>query len=126
MEKKVRNYSMPFMVQMVSGEPNEHCDLFPYRSLHDVQKCDEGHLWKMGARSYSIPDHFKTIEVPLRSFKQLPLKQCVECNNLFPAKWVFATENQCIRCFERLNVSIKGMTRDEYRELLRKELKGVR
>lgn len=120
-----RKYSPPFMIQMVSGENNEHCDLFPHGSFHDVRKCEEGYLWKVGTRPYSIPDRFKTAVIPILTKEMLPLKECQTCNNLFKRDWPFSKTGDCIRCFERMYVKISGGDRDEYRELLRKELKGV-
>jgi hypothetical protein len=104
-----------------SGENNKHCDLYPHGSIHQVRKCQKGHLW-FTDKIDSIPDYFSKIK--LEKMPEYTLL-CPGCNNLFPANWVFIHNQHfnvpsCIRCFEKYNLYFSD--RDKYREAVRAEI----
>jgi len=122
MEKnKERTFTPPFMVQLTSGEHNEHCDKYPHGSLRMVkQDVETKRLWML-ERIDSIPDRFKTAVVD----PNMATKQCPTCKNIFPEDWPFMNIRQdnspdtCIRCYERKYL----VNRDEYRQILLDEFK---
>lgn len=126
MKHEEREFTPPFLIQMISGEKNKHCDLRPYGSIHKVKKCKDGHMW-LDRGIDSIPSHFAT-----KILDEMPVtKKCPSCSCDFPESWPFATyrtisgetKEECSRCYERGHIlNPNGFTRDEYRELIRKEL----
>ncbi len=98
------------MIKMTSGKAGEHCDIYCHGSYHMVFK-QNGITWTLGKRD-AIPEAFKF------KLEQMPAntKECNQCRNDFDSAWPFIDE-QCIRCYERINF----VKRDEYREAVRKE-----
>lgn len=119
-EKKERTYSEPFLVQMVSGNYFEHCDVYPFGSIHEVRKCNEGFLWSTNRVHHAINTEFKT---SVLQFKP-ETKTCGNCRNDFPNGWAFIRDGElnsevCVRCYEKRN----HVNREEYREVIRQEIK---
>ncbi len=121
-------YSNPFPIQIATGEKGKHCDKFPHGSLHLCQrrlKDDQIRKIIPGEKTIEAADIIPAAFVykPLLcEFTQSKTKKCQSCPNIFPVMWPFAGDI-CIRCFERENIGhATGFSRDDYRELIRKEL----
>lgn len=119
-------YTSPFPIQMCSGEKNKHCDKFPHGSLHMVQRRlrdDQLRRVILGEKTIAHADIIPAkFGVSILTEKPVDVKLCTTCPNVFPHNWPFAGD-QCIRCFERENIGNRnGFMRDDYRELIRKEV----
>lgn len=118
---KTRKFEPPFLIQMTSGDNNKHCDVLPHGSIHEVKKCEEGHLWLTNKVADTVPPRFA-----YETISEKPeVKNCPHCKNEFPKDWKFIMNYKagevetCIRCFEKHYI----VCREEYREALRDELK---
>ncbi len=122
-----RTYSPPFLIQMVSGEKNQQCDLLPHGSFHEVKMDENNNLW-LTKGIHGIPPDYKTKVIENKP----ETKICDTCKVEYPKEWPFVSlrltmttgVTMCIRCYERKYIPHNpGCNRDEYRELLREELK---
>lgn len=94
-----REYSPTFLIQMSSGKPGEHCDIYPEKSIHEVKRCNQGHLWN--ARGVdAIPGKFKFIVLDEKPLTKI----CPTCEREYPADLEFKALQEkevCNRCVER-------------------------
>jgi hypothetical protein len=105
----------PMLVQIASGQDGKQCDLFPYGSLHKIEKDEQtGQLFdKEGT--------ILLLDFNLKEVNEAPTKICVGCSNIFPQDWVFISDTTritCVRCYERKYLPNRG----EYRKAVMKEL----
>ncbi len=121
---KERIYTPPFKIQLVSGDNNKQCDVFPCGSIHTVIQDQEGNI-RLSDKVRFLPGGYPYREVATGE----QTKCCPKCQRDYPTEWPFVEpytkedkEGMCIRCYERKYVPHTNYKEDTYRKALRTEL----